>query len=81
MLQGGCKNDFLGLEFEPPGLLFLVVFKLRERAEPALKAIQVKRTMRNLDKRPSFKRMPSLSFVNVFKETSASQFTLFSRRP
>lgn len=100
MLQGGYKNDFLGLEFEPlfPGepkmtgeevinkifrvkvtyskwwdlaavvailvcyrLLFFVVLKLRERAGPALKAIQAKRTMRNLDRRPSFKRMPSLS--------------------
>ncbi|CAL9221698.1 unnamed protein product [Arabidopsis halleri] len=99
-IQGGYKNDFLGLEFEPmfPGepkmrgeeviekvfgvkvtyskwwdlaavvailvcyrLLFFVVLKLRERAGPALKAIQAKRTMRNLDRRPSFKRMPSLS--------------------
>ncbi|KAL1197407.1 ABC transporter G family member 15 [Cardamine amara subsp. amara] len=99
-IQGGYKNDFLGLEFEPlfPGepkmtgeevirkvfgvkvtyskwwdlaavvailvcyrLLFFVVLKLKERAGPALKAIQAKRTMRNLDKRPSFKRMPSLS--------------------
>ncbi|EOA30003.1 hypothetical protein CARUB_v10013106mg [Capsella rubella] len=99
-IQGGYKNDFLGLEFEPlfPGepkmtgeeviekifgvkvtyskwwdlaavvgilvcyrLLFFVVLKLKERAGPALKAIQAKRTMRNLDRRPSFKRMPSLS--------------------
>uniref|UniRef100_A0A0D3ABW9 Uncharacterized protein n=1 Tax=Brassica oleracea var. oleracea TaxID=109376 RepID=A0A0D3ABW9_BRAOL len=43
-------------------LFFVVLIKaIQERAGPALKAIQAKRNMRSLDKRPSFKRMPSLS--------------------
>ncbi|KAF2587368.1 hypothetical protein F2Q70_00036858 [Brassica cretica] len=98
MLKGEYKNDFLGLEFEPlfPGepkltgeevinkaSLLRCLKAIQERAGPALKAIQAKRNMRSLDKRPSFKRMPSLSVSLSMssKETSASPFTFMLRRP
>ncbi|CAH8255292.1 unnamed protein product [Arabidopsis lyrata] len=45
-------------------ILFFIVLKLKERAEPALKAIQAKRTMKTLKKRPSFKKVPSLSSLS-----------------
>ncbi|CAD5315238.1 unnamed protein product [Arabidopsis thaliana] len=45
-------------------ILFFIVLKLKERAEPALKAIQAKRTMKSLKKRPSFKKVPSLSSLS-----------------
>ncbi|KAJ9139657.1 hypothetical protein P3X46_030370 [Hevea brasiliensis] len=97
-LQGGYKNDFLGLEFEPllPGepklsgefivtnvfgvpldhskwwdlsviflilicyrVLFFVVLKFKERASPIVKDLYSKRTLQKLEKRPSFRKMPS----------------------
>ncbi|KAF2607343.1 hypothetical protein F2Q68_00043973 [Brassica cretica] len=45
-------------------ILFFIVLKLKERAEPALKALQAKRTMRSLNKRPSFRKVPSLSSLS-----------------
>ncbi|KAL1220905.1 ABC transporter G family member 12 [Cardamine amara subsp. amara] len=41
-------------------ILFFIVLKLKERAEPALRALQAKRTMKSLNKRPSFRKVPSL---------------------
>ncbi|CAH2036401.1 unnamed protein product, partial [Thlaspi arvense] len=45
-------------------ILFFIVLKLKERAEPALKALQAKRTMKSLNKRPSFRKVPSLSSLS-----------------
>ncbi|ESQ30334.1 hypothetical protein EUTSA_v10011278mg [Eutrema salsugineum] len=45
-------------------ILFFIVLKLKERAEPALKALQAKRTMKSLNKRPSFRKVPSLSSIS-----------------
>ncbi|WZZ28552.1 hypothetical protein YC2023_011953 [Brassica napus] len=70
---GVYKNDFLELEFEPlfPGAPKLTGEEVINKG-PALKAIQAKINMTNLDK-----RMPVsvCVIVNVFKETSASPFT------
>uniref|UniRef100_A0A2P2KV71 Uncharacterized protein MANES_14G004100 n=2 Tax=Rhizophora mucronata TaxID=61149 RepID=A0A2P2KV71_RHIMU len=102
-IQGGCKNDFLGLEFDPlfPGgdkikgefvvtnmfgislahskwwdlafvyfilvgyrVLFFIVQKLKERASPFVKDLYSKRTLQILEKRPSFRKMPSLGSVS-----------------
>uniref|UniRef100_A0A803KM91 ABC transporter domain-containing protein n=1 Tax=Chenopodium quinoa TaxID=63459 RepID=A0A803KM91_CHEQI len=64
-IQGGYKNDLVGLTFDPliPGdpkltgrLLFLVVFKIREKATPMFQTFYRKKTLNHLKKRPSFRR-------------------------
>ncbi|KAF2312079.1 hypothetical protein GH714_027991 [Hevea brasiliensis] len=110
-LQGGYKNDFLGLEFEPllPGepklsgefivtnvfgvpldhssgdlsviflilicyrVLFFVVLKFKERASPIVKDLYSKRTLQKLEKRPSFRKMPSASTRHETLHSLASQ--------
>ncbi|XP_068662780.1 ABC transporter G family member 15-like isoform X1 [Aristolochia californica] len=41
--------------------LFFLVLKFKERGLPFFRSLYVKRTIKNLQKRPSFKRKPSLS--------------------
>lgn len=98
-MQGGFKNDMLGLTFDPllPGepkltgedvltkmfglsidhskwwdlcglyallisyrIIFFVVLKLKERFAPFFQSLYTRRTMYYLNRRPSFKRMPSV---------------------
>ncbi|XP_058730325.1 ABC transporter G family member 15-like [Vicia villosa] len=40
-------------------LLFFIVLKFKERASPLFKNLYAKRTIQQLEKRPSFRRMPS----------------------
>ncbi|ESW03549.1 hypothetical protein PHAVU_011G023100 [Phaseolus vulgaris] len=40
-------------------LLFFVVLKLKERASPLFQTLYAKRTIQQLEKRPSFRKMPS----------------------
>ncbi|KAK4278672.1 hypothetical protein QN277_016488 [Acacia crassicarpa] len=40
-------------------ILFFIVLKFKERASPLFKRLQAKRTIQALEKRPSFRKMPS----------------------
>ncbi|KAH9741423.1 ABC transporter G family member 15 [Citrus sinensis] len=43
-------------------LLFFIILKFKERACPVFKSIYAKKTLQYLDKRPSFRNMPSRTF-------------------
>ncbi|XP_019056036.1 PREDICTED: ABC transporter G family member 15-like [Nelumbo nucifera] len=112
--QGVCKNDLLGLEFDPliPGdpklkggvviqtmygmtldhskwwdltaviiilisyrVLFFFILKLKEIASPLFHTLYAKRTIRKINRRPSFRRKASESiplYLNVNKGLSSS---------
>lgn len=42
-------------------ILFFVVLKFKERASPIVKDLYSKRTLQKLEKRPSFRKMPSFA--------------------
>ncbi|KAK6119744.1 hypothetical protein DH2020_046514 [Rehmannia glutinosa] len=69
-LQGGYKNDLLGLVFDPLfdvyaliivyRLVFFIILKLKDRAALFLHSLYTKRTLYRLNKQPSFQRLTRL---------------------
>ncbi|MBA0690670.1 hypothetical protein Goari_008332 [Gossypium aridum] len=42
-------------------LIFFIILKMKEKASPFLQEIYAKKTLKHLDKRPSFRKVPSLA--------------------